>query len=196
MIALHVRWQTPNGLFLLSVLVKILNGKYLELKQSMDMLTKSSVDNLLKRIMNLASRPIAEFNRFEAMELVEGLKNAAHDVHHDKEGYYRLVYETLRGKLELPNDQFRNFIFPLLGDKDHEKVLDVISKVKTNQRQFGKKSTSEGHGIRTNYLSSVSSLRCYYCNKLGHIRARCMKRKRDMRVLSDSGNRSSPTVNK
>ena len=163
----------------------------------MDMLTKSSVDNLLKRIMNLASRPIAEFNRFEAMELVEGLKNATHDVHHDKEGYYRLVYETLRGKLELPNDQFRNFIFPLLGDKDHEKVLDVISKVeKTNQRQFGKKSTSEGHGIGRNYSSSVSSLRCYYCNKLGHIRARCMKRKRDMRALSDSGNRSSPTVNK
>ena len=78
------------------------------------MLTKSSVDNLLKRIMNLASRPIVEFNRFEAMELVEGLKNAAHDTHHEKEGYYNLVHETLRGKLELPNDQFRNYIFPLL----------------------------------------------------------------------------------
>ena len=97
----------------------------------MDVLTKSSVDNLLKRIMNLASRPIVEFNRFEAMELVEGLKNAAHDTHHEKEGYYNLVHETLRGKLELPNDQFRNYIFPLLGDKDHEKVLDVISKVRS-----------------------------------------------------------------
>ena len=44
----------------------------------------------------------------------------------------------------------------------------------------------------------VSSLRCYYCNKLGHIRARCMKRKRNMRAFSDSGNSilSSPTVNK
>ena len=89
--------------------------------------------------MNLASRPIVEFNRFEAMELVEGLKNAAHDTHHEKEGYYNLVHETLRGKLELPNDQFRNYIFPLLGDKDHEKVLDVISKVeKSNRRQYGR----------------------------------------------------------
>ena len=163
----------------------------------MDVLTKSSVDNLLKRIMNLASRPIVEFNRFEAMELVEGLKNAVHDTHHEKEGYYNLVHETVRGKLELPNDQFRNYIFPLLGDKDHEKVLDVISKVeKSNRRQYGRKSNSEARGNRGNSSLSGPGLRCFYCNKLGHIRARCLKRKRDMRTLSDSGNGISADVRK
>ena len=55
------------------------------------------VDNLLKRIMNLALRPIVEFNRFEAMELVEGLKNAAHDTHHEKEGYYITLSMRLCG---------------------------------------------------------------------------------------------------
>ena len=48
--------------------------------------------------------PLAPNSLFEVMELVEGLKNAAHDTHHEKEGYYNLVHETLRGKLELPND--------------------------------------------------------------------------------------------
>ena len=43
----------------------------------------------------------------------------------------------LRGKLDQPSDHFLNFIFPLLGDKDHEKVLNVVAKVeKSNLRQI------------------------------------------------------------
>ena len=45
--------------------------KYEELKKSMDALTKSSVDNLLEKIRHLASRPVPEFNRFEALDLLE-----------------------------------------------------------------------------------------------------------------------------
>ena len=158
--------------------------------------TRLSVDNLLKRIMNLASRLIAEFNRFEAMELVEGLKNEAHDTHYEKEGYYRLVYETLRGKLELPNVQFRNFIFPLLGNKDHKKVLDVMSKVeKNNRQQFGKKWSSEGRGNKRNFSPPDVGLCCYYSNKLGHFGAQCAKRRKDMHALS-AANGSSSNVTK
>ena len=60
-------------------LLLTLKGKYNELKEAMDKLTKSSVDNLLKRLMSLASRPLVEFNKYEALELVDALKNAAHD---------------------------------------------------------------------------------------------------------------------
>ena len=81
----------------------------------MDTLTKSSVDDLLKRLMSLASRPLIEFNKYEALELVDALKNAADDSKHEKEVYYCLVFEPLRGKLDQPSDQFRNFIFPLLA---------------------------------------------------------------------------------
>ena len=61
----------------------------------MDTLTKSSVDNLLKRLLSLTSRPLVEFNKYEALELVDALKNAAHDSKHEKEAYYRLVFEML-----------------------------------------------------------------------------------------------------
>ena len=119
------------------------------------MLTKSSVENLLKRLMSLASRPLVEFNKYEALELVDVLKNAAHDSKHEKEAYYSLVFGTLRGKLDEPNDQFRNFIFPLLGDKDHEKVLDVVAKVeKNNIRQMQKSSASGGVLKNRSYPSS------------------------------------------
>ena len=91
-------------------LLQTLKDKYNELKEAMDMLTKSSVDNLLTRLMSLASLPLVEFNKYEALELVDALKNAAHDSKHEKGAYYRLVFETLRGKLDQPSDQFRRVI--------------------------------------------------------------------------------------
>ena len=146
----------------------------------MDTLTKSSVDNLLKRLMSLASRPLVEFNKYEALELVDALKNAAHDSRHEKEAYYRLVFEMPRGKLDQPSNQFRNFIFPLLGDKDHEKVLDVVAKVeKSNLWQIQKSSGAGGVSKNRSYLSSRPPRRCFYCNKQCHIKALCLQRERD-----------------
>ena len=62
----------------------------------MDTLSCASVEGLLTKIKNLASRPIVEFNKYEVLDLLEALKNTARDVRHEKEGYFRLVYETLR----------------------------------------------------------------------------------------------------
>ena len=55
----------------------------------------------------------------------------------------------LCGKVDEPNDQFRNFFLPLLGDKDLEKVLEVVTKVeKNNCQKFEAKSRAckESHG--------------------------------------------------
>ena len=79
----HRLWSLHSDtLCLLFKFWQILKGKYNELKEAMDMLTKSSVENLLKRLMSLASRPLVEFNKYEALELVDALKNAAHDSKH------------------------------------------------------------------------------------------------------------------
>ena len=126
----HPLWSLHSDTFCsLFKLLQTLKGKYNELKEAMDTLTKSSVDNPLKRLMRLASRPLVEFTKYEALELVDALKYVKYDSKHEKEVYYRLVFETLRGKLDEPSDQFHNFIFPLLEDKDHEKVLDVVAEV-------------------------------------------------------------------
>ena len=102
-----------------------------EVKRKVESLTTSSLENLLGRIRNLPSRPIAEFSRFEAMELLEAIKNATHDSKNEKANYYRLTYETLRSKLHSCSDaQFR----PLLGYKDQEKILDIMAKVENSNR--------------------------------------------------------------
>ena len=76
---------------------------------------------------------------------MEALKNAAQDTKHEKTGYYRLTFETLRGKVDEPNDQFRNFLLPLLGDKDQEKVLEVVTKVeKYNRRKVMRQNPGPG----------------------------------------------------
>lgn len=94
------------------------------------MLTQSSVAATLTRIMRLASRPLTQFNKHEALELVESLKNAAHDTKHEKARYFALVYETLRGKLDQSDKQFRDLLLPLLGDKDIERVRTRSRKSK------------------------------------------------------------------
>ena len=62
----------------------------------MDALIASSVDNPLAKIniRHLASRPIPQLGRFEPLDLLEALKNAAQDTKHEKAGYFRLAFET------------------------------------------------------------------------------------------------------
>ena len=109
--------------------------RYDELKKSLDAFTASLVDNLLDKIRHMASRPIPEFNKFESLDLLEASKNAAQDTKHEKTGYYKFTFDTLRGKINEPNEQLRNFLLPLLGDKDQEKVLEVVAKVDENNRR-------------------------------------------------------------
>lgn len=61
--------------------------KYDELKKSMDALIASSIDSLLDRIRHTASRSVPEFNRLEALDLLEALRNVAQDVKHEKASY-------------------------------------------------------------------------------------------------------------
>ena len=113
----------------------MLQLRYDELKKSLDAFTASSVDNLLDKIRHMDACPVPEFNKFESLDLLEALKNAAQDTKHEKVGYYKFAFETLRGKINEPNEQFHNFLLPLLGDKDQEKVLEVVAKVEKNNRQ-------------------------------------------------------------
>ena len=126
----------------------------------------------------MASRPVPEFNKFESLDLVEALKNAAQDAKHEKAGFYKFAFETLRGKINEPNEQFRNFLLPLLGDKDQEKVLDVVAKVEKNNRH--RQTRQNPGGERKAGAAPYSGVRCFYCNRFRHVQAYCFRRKREM----------------
>lgn len=142
------------------------------MKQSVEAVTNASPESLVERILTYAARPLSEFNKYEVLEMLETLHNKAADRNHDKKNYYRLVYQTAREKVELSKDHFKDLVMRLLGDKDHEKVLDIVCKVeKKSNRKKPQEKEDRGAGVARS--SRPFSLRCYFCNRRGHIKANC-----------------------
>ena len=130
----------------------------------------------------MASRPIPEFNKFESLDLLEASKNAAQDTKHEKTGYYKFAFDTLRGKINEPNEQLRNFLLLLLGDKDQANVLEVVAKLDKNNRR--RQTRQNPGGERKVRAVPYSWVRCFYCNRFGHVQAYCIKRKMEMTTPS------------
>lgn len=153
------------------------------LKRTVENFTSASVESLLSRLLEYAGRPLLEFNKYDALALTDTLQNRAYDTNHAQKNYYRLVHRTLREKMAVPEPQFQALILRLVGDKDHEKILSITSKV---EKQFATEAPGQGGSpqvqrrpARQRY-SNVRQLRCYYCRRLGHIRANCPARKSGM----------------
>ena len=104
--------------------------------------------------------------------MLETLYNKAADRNHDRKNYYRLVHQSAREKVELSKDHFNDLVMRLLGDEDHERVLDIVSKVeKKSNRKKSLANDNRGAGVAR--PSRLFSLRCYFCHRRGHIKADC-----------------------
>ena len=140
---------------------------------------------VIRNMLDYAARPLSEFNKFEAIDILETLQNTSRDNQDEKREFYRLVYQTARGKVDLPKEHFRALILRLLGDKDHTKVYEAVAKVEKAMGTGGPWSGSSHRGrssdvpYRGRGMRSSAPVQCYFCGKFGHIMARCYAR-RDM----------------
>ena len=57
------------------------------------------------------------------------IRMVAKESNHPRAGFYKAVLKAMREKSGVPDDQFKRYQEVLLGDKDHEKVLEMMSKV-------------------------------------------------------------------
>ena len=64
------------------------------LRESLESVTKASVEAVVRRILAYTARLLTEFNKDEALEMLETLQNTASDKRHEKSNYYRLAYQT------------------------------------------------------------------------------------------------------
>ena len=136
--------------------------------------TKSSVDSVRQGLVSYISRPLSDFNKYEAMEMFELLQNTSHDNKHQMEGFYKVAYQTARKRMDLPKDQFQSLLLRLIGDKDHEKVLDIVSKVEKHYRWDGRgKTGATPYEHNTEHRPRALGVRCFYCHRFGHIREGC-----------------------
>ena len=65
---------------------------------------------VVRRILAYTARPLTEFefNKYEALDMLETLQNTASDKHHEKSNYYRLAYQTARSNIDVPRLQFHS----------------------------------------------------------------------------------------
>ena len=57
------------------------------LKESLESVAKASVEAVVRRILAYTARPLTDFNKYEALEMLETLQNTANDKHHEKSYY-------------------------------------------------------------------------------------------------------------
>ena len=105
-------------------------------------------------MLDYAARSLSEFNKYEAIE------------------FYCLMYQTARGKVDLPKENFRVLVLRLVGDKDHTKVYEAVAKV---GNAMGTGHPWSGSSQRERMRSSAL-VQCYFCGKFGHIVGRCYAR--------------------
>ena len=139
-------------------------------------------------MLDYAGRPLPEFHKYEATDILETLQNTSRDNQDEKREFYRFVYQTARGKVDLSKEHFRALLLRFLGGKDPTKVYEAVAKVETAMGTGSQWSGSSHRGRSSNIpyrgrgMRSGAPVQCYFCGKFGHIMARCYAR-RDMQQL-------------
>ena len=88
-----------------------------------------TMDAILREIVQTASSKDLPFCKDALLEQVLQLKVVAMESRHEKATYFPAVFQSLKGKVLVSDDQFRRYLLALLGDKEQEKVFDRMSKV-------------------------------------------------------------------
>jgi len=113
------------------------------------------------------------FTKDHALDRLLNLKMVAKEANHPKSGFFEAVSRALREKTGAMDDQFRKNLEVLLGDKDHEKVLEYIAKVDKAMRSSSPPASRGFSYYRRAGLVNRSSVQCYYCYQFGHYQNSC-----------------------
>ena len=139
------------------------------------------MDSTLADIRLLLKAP--SFSKVEALDLLLNLKMVAKETNHPMAGFFfDAAFRSLREKSVTPDVQFRKYLEVILGDKDQEKVLDMMSKVDKSMRLstpgFNRvPGRGRGHSFR--------SVQCYHCLRFGHYQSYCPIADRPLGKLQD-----------
>ena len=138
----------------------------------------ASVDSTLRDIRLLIKSP--NFNKDQAFDYLLTLQLVAKEKKHAKAGFYEAVLRAMRDKSTAEDEQFKKYLEVLIGDKDQEKVFDLISKV---DKAAAKRKNTDNSGFpkraRGGYrFSRRSGVQCFKCGRYGHYQNFCPNRAR------------------
>ena len=84
--------------------------------------------DLRKGIVQYALRQDSDFDKYRALELIEGLKNAAILCKDKKADFYTTVHIKLLGRMDKPAEH-KGYILALIGDREYEKIMESVAKI-------------------------------------------------------------------
>ena len=98
-----------------------------------------------------------------------------------KASYFSAVFQSLKGKLLVSDDQFRRYLLVLLGDKEEERVFDKMSKVNKAFKSSARPESfrePRSFGQFRQRRAQMEFIRCYACQGYGHYARNCRVRSR------------------
>ena len=142
----------------------------LQVMRSLEALEKSqkaSLDSSLDKFQLFIKSPM--FSKEKALDYLINLKIVAKETNHPKSGFFNAVLQAMQDKIRVPDVQFQQYLQALLGDKDHEKVLDSMAKVEKAMRV----AAPRPFRARGRARGGRASVRCFSCNQVGHYQSYC-----------------------
>ena len=100
---------------------------------------KPSIASLKNAVTQYCLRPLSDFDKYKAVDMVEELANVSLQVKDKKADYYATVYSTLQERISKSAEQFKSYVLSLLGDREYEKVVESLAKV---DKAFNQDTTS------------------------------------------------------
>ena len=135
-------------------------------------LQEVSVESTLQDIRSLLKSPA--FSKDQAFDYLLTLQLVAKEKKHAKAGYYEAILRAMRDKSSVDIDQFKRYLEVLIGDKDQEKVLDLISKVDKAAKRKGSFSESSAAPKRgRGGAGRRAGVQCFHCLGYGHYQSYC-----------------------
>ena len=90
-VACKLGYCTLSQIPLFFLLFQTLKKNFADLQNSLDELTKLSVATIVRRMLDYAARLLSEFNKYEAIDILETLQNTSRDNQDEKREFYHLV---------------------------------------------------------------------------------------------------------
>ena len=85
--------------------------------------------DLRKGIVQYALRQNSDFDKYRALELIEGLKNAAILCKDKIADFYTTIHIKLLERMDKPAEHFKGYILVLIGDRKYEKIMESVAKI-------------------------------------------------------------------
>lgn len=133
---------------------------------------RATVESSLQDIRVLLKSPT--FSKDQAFDYLLSLRMVAKETNNPKAGFFEAVLRAMTEKSKAPDLQFKRYLEVLLGDKDQEKVLEMMSKVdKSMKASRAIPAFPPGRGRGRPYRP----VQCFNCQEMGHYQRYCPMRR-------------------